>query len=142
MNWPFTVEGQSPKGAERNPLLNFETVTPDYFRVMGIPLRYGRAFDERDRDGQPGVVVVSEALAGRYWPGQDPIGKRLKIPLPPTEYHDTWLTVVGVAGDAPLPRAAGHPPRPLHAAPSVGPPATPPGPSDPASSPSRCSASF
>ena len=67
---------------------------------MGIPLRQGRAFEERDREGQPGVVVVSETLARRYWPGQDPIGKRLKIPLPPTEYHEAWLTVVGVAGDA------------------------------------------
>jgi len=100
MDWPFSVEGQSPKDAERNPLVNFETVTPDYFRVMGIPLKHGRAFDGRDREGQPGVVVVSEALAERYWPGQDPIGKRLKIPLPPTEYHQAWLTVVGVAGDA------------------------------------------
>ena len=100
MDWPFTVEGQSPKDAERNPLVNFETVTPDYFRVMRIPLKQGRAFDERDREGQPGVVVVSETLAQRNWPGQDPIGKRLKIPLPPTEYHQAWLTVVGVAGDA------------------------------------------
>ena len=66
---------------------------------MGIPLSRGRAFDERDRDGQPGVAIVSDALARRYWPGQDPIGKRLKIPLPPTPYHDAWLTVVGVAGD-------------------------------------------
>ena len=100
MDWPFTVEGQSEKDAERNPLLNFETVTPDYFRAMGIPLTRGRAFDERDRDGRPGVAIVSDALARRYWPGQDPIGKRLKIPLPPTAYHDAWLTVVGVAGDA------------------------------------------
>jgi len=100
MDWPFTVEGQSAKDAERNPLLNFETVTPDYFRTMGIPLRRGRAFDDRDREGRPGVVIVGETLARRYWPGQDPIGKRLKIPLPPTEYHDAWLTVVGVAADA------------------------------------------
>ena len=100
MDWPFTVEGQSAKDAERNPLLNFETVTPDYFRTMGIPLRKGRAFDDRDREGRPGVVIVGETLARRYWPGQDPIGKRLKIPLPPTEYHDAWLTVVGVAADA------------------------------------------
>ena len=100
MDWPFTIEGQSPSDAKRNPLLNLETVTPDYFRTMGIPLSRGRAFDERDRDGQPGVAIVSDALARRYWPGQDPIGKRLKIPLPPTPYHDAWLTVVGVAGDA------------------------------------------
>jgi putative ABC transport system permease protein len=46
------------------------------------------------------VAIVSEAFARRSWPGQDAIGQRLKIPLPPTEYHDTWLTVVGVAGDA------------------------------------------
>jgi putative ABC transport system permease protein len=46
------------------------------------------------------VAVVSETLARRYWPGQDPIGKRLKIPLPPTEYDNAWLTVVGVVGDA------------------------------------------
>jgi len=100
MDWPFTIEGQSEKDAERNPLLNFETVTPDYFRTMGIPLTRGRAFDAHDRDGQPGVAIVSDALARRYWPGQDPIGKRLKIPLPPTAYHDVWLTVVAVAGDA------------------------------------------
>jgi putative ABC transport system permease protein len=67
---------------------------------MGIRLVRGRAFDEQDREGQPGVVVVSETLARRYWPGEDPIGKRLKIPLPPTEYDNRWLTVVGVAGDA------------------------------------------
>jgi putative ABC transport system permease protein len=100
MDWPFTVEGQSPKDAERNPLLNFETVTPGYFRTLGIPLARGRDFDAFDRSGRPGVVIVSDALARRYWPGQDPIGKRLKIPLPPTEYNGAWLTVVGVAGDA------------------------------------------
>jgi putative ABC transport system permease protein len=100
MDWPFTIEGQSEADAQRNPLVNFETVTPDYFRAMRIPLRRGRAFEDGDRDGQPGVVIVGQTLARRYWPGQDPIGKRLKIPLPPTEYHYAWLTVVGVADDA------------------------------------------
>jgi len=100
MDWPFTVEGQSPKDAERNPLLNFETVSPSYFEAMGIPLVRGRDFTDSDDEGQPGVVIVSEALARRFWPDQDPIGKRIKIPLPPTEFHDQWLSVVGVAGDA------------------------------------------
>ena len=100
MDWPYTLEGQSQPDAQRNPLLNFETVTPDYFRTMGIPILRGRAFDERDRHGQPGVVIVSAGLAERSWPGQDPIGRRLKIPVPQTPYHDAWLTVVGVAGDA------------------------------------------
>jgi putative ABC transport system permease protein len=67
---------------------------------MGIPVLRGRAFGERDREGQPGVVAVNESLARRYWPGQDPIGKRLELPLPGTEYDGKWLTVVGVVGDA------------------------------------------
>jgi putative ABC transport system permease protein len=100
MDWPFTVEGQAPKDAERNPLLNFETVSPGYFETLGIPLKRGRDFTDSDRDGQPGVVVVSRTLAGRYWPGQDPLGKRIKIPLPPTGFDGKWLTVVGVVGDA------------------------------------------
>jgi putative ABC transport system permease protein len=100
MDWPFTVEGQTAKEAERNPLLNFETVSPGYFETMGIPLKRGRGFTDDDREGHPGVVVISEALARRYWPGRDPIGKRIKIPLPPTEFDNAWLSVVGVAGDA------------------------------------------
>lgn len=99
MDWPFTFEGQSAEDAERNPLANFETVTPGYFVTMRIPLKRGRAFDERDREGQPGAVIVSETLASRYWPAQVAIGKRLRIPLPGTEYDQAWLTVVGVAGD-------------------------------------------
>jgi predicted permease len=100
MDWPFTVEGQSEEDAERNPHVNFETVSPGYFETMGIPLRRGRGFTESDREGHPGVVVVSETLARRYWPGQDPIGKRIKIPLSPTEFDDQWLSVVGVVGEA------------------------------------------
>ncbi|HXY39064.1 MAG TPA: FtsX-like permease family protein, partial [Vicinamibacteria bacterium] len=71
-----------------------------YFRTLGIAVKRGRVFDTRDRAGQPGVVVVGESLARRCWPGQDPIGKRLRLPLPPTEYDNRWLTVVGVVGDA------------------------------------------
>jgi len=100
MDWPFTVEGQSPEEAEKNSLVNFEAVSSEYFRTMGIAVRRGRVFADSDADGQPGVVVVSESLARRYWPGAEPIGKRLKIPLPPTPYHQAWLTVVGVVADA------------------------------------------
>jgi putative ABC transport system permease protein len=100
MDWPFTAEGQTPAEAERNPLVNFETVSPDYFATLGIAVKRGRVFSERDAEGQPGVVVVSESLARRAWPGQDPIGRRLKIPLPGAPYHDTWLEVVGVVADA------------------------------------------
>jgi putative ABC transport system permease protein len=100
MDWSFTVEGQSEEEAARNPLLNLQAVSPAYFETMGIPLRRGRVFTDADDERQPGVVVVSETLARRHWPGQDAVGKRLKIPLPETPYHDEWLSVVGVVGDA------------------------------------------
>ncbi len=100
MDWYFTVEGQSPEDAARNPLLNLEAVTPDYFRTMGIRLLAGRDFDARDADGAPGVVVVSRQLAARYWPGADPIGKRLRMAMPGTRYDKQWMAVVGVVADA------------------------------------------
>jgi putative ABC transport system permease protein len=100
MDWPFTLEGQTKEEASRNPLTNFEAVSSEYFRTMGIAVRRGRVFTAADATGQPGVVVVSESMARRCWPSSDPIGQRLKIPLPPTPYHDTWLTVVGVVADA------------------------------------------
>jgi putative ABC transport system permease protein len=99
MDWPFQVEGQPLEEALRNPLLNLEAVTPAYFRTMRIPILRGRAFEARDADGAEGVVIVSEAVARRYWPGREAVGQRLKIPLLDSPYHDTWLTVVGVAAD-------------------------------------------
>jgi len=67
----------------------------DYFRAVGIPLRAGRQIWPQDADGTAPVVVVSESLARRFWPGQDAVGKRLRW-LAPTA---PWLTVVGVVGD-------------------------------------------
>jgi putative ABC transport system permease protein len=60
----------------------------------------GRVFTDADVEGQPGVVVLGDSMARRCWPGQDPIGKRLQIPLPGTPYDKKWLTVVGVVDDA------------------------------------------
>ncbi len=100
MDWRFTLEGQTKAEAARNPLTNFESVSSEYFRTMNIAVRRGRVFTPADANGQPGVVVVSESMARRCWPGADPIGQQLKIPLPPTPYHDTWLTIVGVVADA------------------------------------------
>ena len=99
-DWPYRVEGQSEADGERNPALNLQMVTPGFFRALGMPLRQGRTFDGRDTAGVPTVVVISEALARRAWPGQDPIGKRLQVPLPTAPYTPTWMTVVGVVGEA------------------------------------------
>jgi len=99
-DFPFTVEGQSEAEAGRNPLVNLQAVSDDYFRTMGIVVKKGRVFTEGDVEGQPGVVVVSESLARRYWPGQDPIGKQLKVPQWKSPYDNVWLSVIGVVGDA------------------------------------------
>ena len=72
-------------------------VMGDYFRAAGIPLLRGRDFTEADRAGAPLVVIVNRTLAERYWPGQDPIGKRLKIGVPGTPLP--WMTVVGEIAD-------------------------------------------
>jgi putative ABC transport system permease protein len=99
-DWPLMVEGQSEAEAERNPPLNLQIVTHDFFRTMRMPVRQGRTFDDRDTAGVTPVVVVSEALARRYWPGQDPIGKRVRAPMPSPPYTRTWMTVVGVVAPA------------------------------------------
>jgi len=67
----------------------------DYFRAIGIPVLSGRAFESHDSEAAPHVVIVSQSLARRFWPNQDPIGRRIKPGFP----HDTWCTVVGVVGD-------------------------------------------
>jgi predicted permease len=71
-------------------------ISPDYFRAMGIPLIRGRAFTERDDLAVPGVVIISESVARRLWPGDDAIGKRISMEDHPKPQD--WLTIVGVAG--------------------------------------------
>jgi predicted permease len=89
----FTVEGEaaSRKGAWASKIV----VGGDYFRALRIPLRRGRYFDARDTERSAGVVIVSELVARRLWPNQDPIGRRLNVSLA----GETWREVVGVVGD-------------------------------------------
>lgn len=100
----FLLEGQveTPEAWARNPILNCEAVTPAYFRSMGIRLVHGRYFDERDTGHSPHVVIVSEAMATRVWPGQDPLRKRLRANASEGTEHDSprWDTVVGVVATA------------------------------------------
>ena len=91
----FTAEGQTAERAAANPSLNLESVHPNYFATFGVPLVRGRAFTPADREGAIDVAIVSEDVAARTWPGQDPIGKRVKMGTP--ESRDGWRTVVGVA---------------------------------------------
>jgi predicted permease len=88
----FTAEGQSAERAAANPALNLESIFPNYFATLQIPMVRGRPFSEADRAGAQLVAIVSEDVAARTWPGQDPIGSRVKMGANPP-----WLTVVGVA---------------------------------------------
>src|SRR5439155_8393930 len=72
-------EGMPPALGDQGPLLDAAVVSPDYFAAMGIPLLAGRVFTPEDRRGAPGVVILSRQLARRFWPGKDPVGKRVKI---------------------------------------------------------------
>ena len=80
--------GQTADEKTRNPTLIFEVVTPNYFSTFGVRVLRGRAFTDADRKGTPRVVMLSESAARHYWPGADPIGKRLM--------DDSALTVVGI----------------------------------------------
>jgi putative ABC transport system permease protein len=99
----LTIPGLSPE-QNANASANYRTATPDYFRVMGIPLLRGRAFDENDREDRPPVAVISAALAQQYWPNQDPIGRQFSINAP-------LITIVGVVGDVHA-AALDRPPQP------------------------------
>ncbi|HEV2129852.1 MAG TPA: FtsX-like permease family protein, partial [Longimicrobiaceae bacterium] len=93
----YTGEGQTPEAQATNPWVNFEVVGAEYFRTLEIPLYSGRAFGEQDREDAPRVAIVSEAVARHTWPGEDPIGRRVK--LGPLDGPAEWHTVVGVVGE-------------------------------------------
>ena len=97
-NWTgsFRVEGFTPAPNANGPWGDFRIVTPGYFSTMGIPILKGREFDETDvREGRK-VAIVDEVLARKYWPGQDPIGKRVGRDGGPN--GPEWWDVIGVVG--------------------------------------------
>jgi putative ABC transport system permease protein len=91
----FVTEDHPSPPPNEEPDANYLVIGPDYFRVMGIPLREGRFFINQDTHDSPRVVIVNEHLARKQWPGQNPIGKRLKM----EGSNRPWLTVVGVVGN-------------------------------------------
>lgn len=102
---PVVIEGQradvDPREWERNPVVNFESVTPGYFEAMGIRLVRGRVFNESDTDHTRRVAIVSAGLAQRLWPSGDSIGRRILPAGTPDDDHgrQQWSTVVGVVDD-------------------------------------------
>lgn len=90
-----TAEDPNPP-ATQMPDANYLPIGPDYFRTMQVPLLRGRVFNNQDTKGHERVVIINEELARRHWPGQDALGKRLRIE--PDVNDAPWLTVVGVVG--------------------------------------------
>ncbi len=98
MAWgPITIEGHTPPGGEDFINADQRIVSGTYFEALGVPLLKGRFFNEEDRPDGARVVIVDDYLAQQYWPGQDAVGKRLRIG-PLSENSDNWMTVVGVVG--------------------------------------------
>ena len=96
-NHIFSVEGHPQPSKAAWPMCWHTLVLGDYFRTLGIPLIQGRFFSQVEEAGKSNVVIVSAAMAKRYWPGESPIGKRIK--WGPEQSNDPWQTIVGVVGD-------------------------------------------
>src|SRR5580692_8560675 len=93
---PFTIEGR-PSDSERTPVAEFASVSPGHFRALEIPLLSGRNFTDADDDKSQQVVVVDETFAHQYWPGDTPIGKRIKPGL--AQSTQPWFNIIGVVGN-------------------------------------------
>jgi len=86
--------GQSEGESSANPWVGQDFVGPEYFAAMGLPILRGRGFTEADREGSTNVAVVTQSIAKRFWPGDDPIGKRVRQGA-----GSPVITVVGLVGD-------------------------------------------
>lgn len=94
-SFSFQMEGQPHLTAADQPRAKFRTASGGYFVALGIPLLRGRLFDSRDNRQTPKVVIINAAAARRYWPADNPIGKRILSGFD----DDQWSTIIGVVGD-------------------------------------------
>jgi predicted permease len=96
-NFEFNIVGNPPLPPGKSTTADYATVSPDYFRVMRIPLLQGRFFSEQDSPSNPNAAIISETLARRYFPNQDPIGRQMRFGFPPDS--NVSRDIVGVVGD-------------------------------------------
>ena len=95
-NTSFNIDGKQPPPHD-DFHARYHMASGDYFRSLGTPLLRGRFFNDGDKKDAPAVVIINRALAQRYWPGEDVIGKRITFEDNPKDKD--WLTIVGVVGD-------------------------------------------
>ena len=93
---PFFIEGAPPPPADATPTSLYTTVSDDYFRTLGVPLKAGRTFGPQDRADSPPVLMINEAAARRYWPNGNAVGARVRLDQRP---ETPLFTIIGVVGD-------------------------------------------
>jgi len=91
------IEGRPDPPPSQEPIITIRVISPKYLETMGIPLLSGRQLTDQDTDDTPNVTVISETMARRYWPGENPIGKRISFGRPETD--EDWIQIVGIARD-------------------------------------------
>jgi putative ABC transport system permease protein len=91
----FQIEGQPPADPGKMPGADYSVACPNYFRTMGIPVLKGREFTQRDTLHAPGVIVINETMAHKFWPKDNPVGRAIRLGGP----DGPRLTVMGVVGD-------------------------------------------
>jgi len=97
VNLAFDIEGEPALPSANSRTADYVSVSPEYFRVMSIPLLRGRGFSPQDNPSAPLVAIISEALARNYFPNQDPIGKRIIFGFPPVS--NIPREIIGIVGD-------------------------------------------
>ena len=95
---PIQIEGQPEVAMADQPEVDVRLISPGYLQAMHIPLLRGRDFGDQDVNGRPASILISESMARRFWPGENPIGKRLTLTFSPDRIRE----VVGVVGDVKL----------------------------------------
>ncbi len=94
----FHIEGRSEAQTKVYPDEEVRVITPDYFRVLATPLLEGRFFSEADNADAPGVLIINQAMAKKYWPGEEALGKRINFgDADPQKIK--WFTIVGIVSD-------------------------------------------
>ena len=102
---PFTADGKALQAPDEAPVAQYALISAEYFQTMGIPLLSGRQFTEQDANENYGAVVISNSMAQRFWPHEDPVGRQINPRFPEMsaywvpESNNLPLTVVGVVGD-------------------------------------------
>jgi len=97
MNRGFRVEGRPEPKSDENVAMDYQVVNSAYFATLEIPILRGRGLTEADNETAPRVIVINEAMARRYWPNEDPVGKRMAIGE--SSRDTSWRTIVGVIGN-------------------------------------------